>query len=131
MAKVLKRVAPIAVLIAVVLAWVTYKKGQASKAVREQAVVLVQAFPGYEENKTFFDSAFTEIHDQAFDQAYKSGGRRTSSSFDQERYHTMLIGLYHRKATTDGKADIAEALTSHRQSLGLPFVEFGDGSTTQ
>ena len=124
MTKILKRVVPIAILIALVIGWVSYKKSQASKAVREQAVVLVQAFPLYQENKAYYDSAFVELHDLAFDQAYKPGGRRVAASFDEERYHTMLIGLYHRKATEDGKMELADALEGLRKNLGLQVVQF-------
>ncbi|MEX2169739.1 MAG: hypothetical protein WD851_10540 [Pirellulales bacterium] len=131
MSKLLSCIVPIAVLIAAVLGWKFYNKNQASDAVREQAVVLVQAFPGYEENKAYYDSAFDELHDKAFDGAYNMGGRRTSSSFDEEQYLTFLIGLFHRKAIADDKNDIAKALASYRQTLGLPIVEFGDGSTSE
>lgn len=124
MGKSLSRIIPIALIIAAVVGWKMYNKNQASDAVRKEAVLLVQAFPSYEENKGYFDSAFDELHDQAFDQAYKIGGRHTSSSFDEKNYLAFLVGLYHRKATNDGKADIAEALEQYRKLLDLPVVQF-------
>ena len=86
--------------------------------------MLVQLFPLYQENKAYFDAALNELHELAFDQAYQSGGRRTSASFDQERYHAILVALYRRKASEDGKHAIADALEEYRKSQGLPIVEF-------
>jgi hypothetical protein len=64
------------------------------------------------------------MHELAFDQAYKAGGRRTSASFDQERYHAMLVEFYGRKASQDGKPEFTSALEEYRKSQGLPIVEF-------
>ncbi len=91
---------------------------------RDQAVALLQTFPLYEENKAYYDSAFDDLHDLAFDQPYKPGGRRTSANFDEERYRTILVGLYHRKANEDGKVDLVKSLDAYRQHHGLPIVEF-------
>jgi hypothetical protein len=127
-AKLLKRLLTIALIIAVFVGWTMYNKSKASATVREQAALLVQLFPLYRENKDYYDSALDEMHDLAFDQAYKVGGRRTSASFDQERYHAMLVAFYRRKASQDGKAEIADALEEYRKSQELPVVEFPKSS---
>jgi hypothetical protein len=122
--RLVKRLLPIALIIVLFVGWKMYNKSKASEKVREQAAALLQSFPLYEENKAYFDSAFNELHDLAFDQAYHVGGRRISASFDQERYHAILIALFHRKASEDGKTQIADALEKYRKSQDLPIVEF-------
>jgi hypothetical protein len=124
MPKAAKSVLSIVVIIAIVLGFKFYNKSKASAAVREQAVALVQAFPEYEANKAYFDDAFDELHGQAFDQAYKMGGRRTSAKFDEDAYLAFLVGLIHRKAKSDGKSEIAESLELYRKILQLPVVSF-------
>ncbi|HEY7615986.1 MAG TPA: hypothetical protein VH744_04225 [Terriglobales bacterium] len=124
MPKAVKSVLTIAVVIAAFVGWKMYNKNKSSAAVREQAIALVKAFPQYDENKAYYDEAFDELHGQAFDQAYKMGGRRTSASFDEKAYLTFLIGLYHRKAQADSKPEIADALELYRKMLQLPVVTF-------
>jgi hypothetical protein len=122
--KLLRRIVTIGLIVAAVIGWKTYNKNKASAEVLRQAVVLVQAFPLYEDNQKYFEDSLKEFHDKAFDGAYKVGGRRSSDSFDAELYHTFLVGLYHRKASEDGRSDIAEALEEHRKTLGLQAVGF-------
>jgi hypothetical protein len=52
------------------------------------------------------------------------GGRRTSASFDEDKYLDVLIALVQRDARLAGKAQIDESLDAHRRSLGLHQVEF-------
>jgi hypothetical protein len=122
--KKLKGILVFAVLVAVFIGWKMYDKRKASAAVREQSVQLLHSFPKYDENKAYYDGAFDELHGEAFDQAYKMGGRRTSASFDERTYLAVLVALYQRKAKADGKAELADDLELHRAVLQLPVVEF-------
>jgi hypothetical protein len=124
LAKAFKGIVSIAVVIAVVVGFKLYNKSKASAAVREQAFVLLQSFPQYEENKEYYDSAFDELHGKAFDHAYRLGGRRSSAAFDEEGYLAVLIALYQRRATEDGRPQIGDALDLYRKTLDLPVVEF-------
>lgn len=114
----------IVLVIAAFVGWKMYNKSKDSAAVREQAVQLVQAFPRYDENKDYYDASFDELHEEAFDQAYKVGGRRSSAKFDDTTYLAVLVALYQRKARVDGKTELAEAFELHRKALQLPPVQF-------
>src|SRR5262245_2562248 len=92
------RLLPIAIVIAVFVGWKLYNKSKASDQVRQQARVLVERFPDYSDNKEYYGSAFDRLHGQAFDHSYNMGGRRTSSSFDDDKYLAVLIGLVQRDA---------------------------------
>jgi len=124
MKKVLSRVVPIAVVIAVVVGIKLHNKGKASDQVREQVMALVREFPGYAENQAYYDEAFLACHAKGFEHSYKIGGRRTSSSFDEKRYLAILIALMKQKATEDGKTEICDLLEEHRADLSLPKVQF-------
>ena len=94
-----------------------------AEQIREEAFVLVQDFPRYEEFKPYYDAAFEEHHGMAFDQSYEMGGRRSGSKFDSDKYVAILVALIERDAAEDGHAEIAESLVLYRGLNGLPAAD--------
>ena len=123
MQKVLFRLVPFVVIIAALVGFKYYNKSKANKQIREEAFVLVQDFPRYEEFKPYYDAAFDEHHGMAFDQSYKMGARRSGSTFDSDKYVAILVALIEHDAAEDGHAEIAQSLVLYRGLNGLPAVD--------
>lgn len=105
-----------------VFGWQAYSKSQASADVRAQSVKLLESFPLYAQHKDFYQSAFDQAHQTAFDQSYRHGGRRRSASFDEGKYVSLLVDSIKRQATAAGNESVAYALNGYGQYLSLPVA---------
>ena len=85
--------------------------------VRGQMIDIVHEFPNYSSNAAYYTDLVDRYHHQAFEDAYSMGGRHTGAQLDAKVYLVKISALMARKATSDGKTEIAKTLTVFNQAL--------------
>jgi len=109
--KVASTIGGFVVVVAIVLGFKFYNKGQANAEVKSEAAKIVQSLPGYQRNQAYYDSLVEHAHPIAFEVAYSMGGRRRSAKFNDQKYLSVLIAEMIKKARSDGKTDVVNAFT--------------------
>jgi hypothetical protein len=98
-----------------------FKKSRQSETSTETHDVMVQAvhgMPCYEKNKKVLDASLEVAHQQAFDAAYSTGGRRTSGRLDDEKYVQKFFDCMCSEVKKRGKPELEKEL----QALGTVMV---------
>lgn len=88
-----------------------YNKGQDDSGVRKVAHQVCEQCPGYDKNGAYIDTLCNNAHKVAFDHAYKMGGRRTSTKFDEDAYWRELFTRMIGEANAEQRPDVAKSLT--------------------
>ena len=98
----------VSVIISLVLKFST--KSDDDRQVRKEMIQVVQDFPDYAENSSYYTQLVDRYHKEAFEAAYTMGGRRTSAKIDAKAYLIQISSRMASKAASDGKASVAETL---------------------
>lgn len=114
--RIVKQVLGIALAIAAVVGWKFYNKSESSSDVRNAIASWIQATPVYEENKDYIDGLLSSVHDEAFDQTYRMGGRRSRTRFDANEYVRLVFTGMASRADEDGRPEIAAAVRKAQSS---------------
>ena len=105
----------VSVLISLVLKFST--KSSDDKVVRGAMIALIQEFPDYSENSTYYTKLVDRCHHDAFEAAYSMGGRRTAAKLDVKLDLIQVSSRMASKASADGKASVAATLTTFNQVI--------------
>lgn len=90
-------------------------KSSDDKQVRKEMIEVVQDFPDYSENSSYYIQLVDRYHHEAFEAAYSMSGRRTSAKLDSKLYLIQISSRMANKASSDGKASVAQTLTIFNQ----------------
>lgn len=85
-------------------------KSSDDKEARRQMIEVVQDFPDYSENSSYYTQLVDRFHHEAFEAAYSMSGRRKSAKLDGKAYLIQISSRMAAKATADGKATVAATL---------------------
>lgn len=91
-----------------------YNRADTGSEVREAAHSIIMTMDGYSQNQEYVDFIFNVAHKEAFDDAYRMGGRRRRSTFDEDLYFDTLFATMINQSSRDGSTHIAEALQKVR-----------------
>lgn len=107
----------IIIVVAIIVGFKSYNKSKAADDIRSQTIEIVQAMPGYDENKQYIDSIFGPCFETAFEASYDMGGRRRSAKFDQDNYITTLFDNLMTRSERDGKEELARRFKVYNMIL--------------
>jgi len=99
-----------AIAVPIVMAVVSYNKNKASDEVKSQTHELIQKMPSYEKEKQYIDRIFEASYESAFEEAYDTGGRRKSATFDEKKYISTVFDNMASMAKNDSKEKLASEL---------------------
>ncbi|MBA3699834.1 MAG: hypothetical protein H0W78_13380 [Planctomycetes bacterium] len=92
-------------------------KSSDDKQVRKEMIEVIQTFSDYSENSQYYTQLIDRFHKEAFEAAYSMSGRRTSAKLDEKAYLIQISSRMAAKASSDGKASVAETLTIFNQFI--------------
>ena len=111
-----KRILGFVIALAIGIGFVVYR-GQSDKAVQAKAAVTADQVsecchncPSYAKNQAFFDEFEDTAHEQAYDAAYQSSGRRRSAKFDEAAYCRCFFKVLIHRAELKNKRDLCDEL---------------------
>ena len=107
----------IIIVVAIIVGFKFYNKSKAADDIRSQTIEIVQAMPGYDENKQYIESIFEPCFATAFEAAYDMGGRRRSAKFNQDKYITTLFENLMTRSERDGKEKLARRFKVYNMIL--------------
>lgn len=81
----------------------------------------IESLPDYAQHKDYYQKLVKACHSQAFEKAYKIGGRREANSMDEKLYYRELLRAMADKAKDDGEKDVAAMLFV--TLLGLELIK--------
>lgn len=108
--KVVKKIAIIVGVVALVVGYKVYKKQEHGAENKEILHGWIEKMPGYEENQEYIDSIFEDAHEVAFDKSYDMGSRRRGASFDHDAYARVAFSSMRDQANKDERPVLAEAI---------------------
>lgn len=94
-----------------------FNKSRDDLEVKQEMIQVVHEFPNYSSNANYYDGLVERYHQQAFAAAYSMGGRHTRAKLDAKLYLVQISGMMANKASSDGKTDVAQALTYFNQAI--------------
>ena len=110
----------IAILIASGFVWMNYaNKGSDRADLKEVAYEVLTTIEDYSQNESDYDFYFEMHHEQAFEDNYQMGGKRRSSSFNEDAYWAQLLTAMIETAQADNEPDIVAGL----EDLRVRFFE--------
>lgn len=71
---------------------------------------VVAEISNYHKYSEYYDSLVDKFHSQAFEKAYKLGGRHRANTLNEKSYLVEITALMLAQARSDGKNDVAEML---------------------
>lgn len=92
-------------------------KSSDDASVRKEMHDVVQAFPNYSGNASYYDALVDRCHHDAFEAAYTMSGRRTRAKLDVGVYLAQISDRMARTASAEGHADIADTLRSFHDRI--------------
>lgn len=94
-----------------------WKRSQVNEDYRKDFHALIEKCDGYSVNKEYFDWLVDATHDEVFNESYKitagtgrRGYARTESTFDEEKYVTMMIDGMLARAKEDKSDAVVKAI---------------------
>jgi hypothetical protein len=106
----MKRVIPAVVIIAAMLGYQFYNKGQKSAEAREAIQTWVVNAPGYATDTLYYESLLALAHEAAFGKSYDMGSRRRSASLDVNDYVFNVFKTMVERAKEDNRPEVAAEL---------------------
>lgn len=95
-----------------VIGYKFHAKNSTNAELHDSIIKVFENIPQYETEKEYVTKIFDEAHAHAFEAAYKMGGRRTSTSFDKDRYLNLLLTEMTTHASTDKHNELVVSLTA-------------------
>lgn len=87
-----------------------HKKDKTNEEYRQKLHAFVAECDCYDASREYLDGLCDQAHDKAFQDAYRMGGRRTSTKFDADQYVDEAMTFILEQARKDGRKEVVASL---------------------